>query len=1009
MRRRLLIPLLCGLWPLLAAAAPEPLPFEPPLPDLTVFLSVRFPTLEKPEIALPDVEPLLPPISAPALPSPTLAPDLSWKPHASLPQPGLLPCNPLGTVLGVPIQLLDCGRFRYSRGEFEEARDALEGAVRGSQDQLLVTEARYWLGEALLRLGRLDIAEQQFSLVLQVDPKSEAGDYARYSLGWIGLRLATPSAALTHFDTLLKGRLVADLIPHARHGRALALYGTDRLADARQEWQALSERPLPSQLQHEVIFWLGEAVGRSGEPVKAVEILNRFTSVALQSLRLESGIFRMGWWAIEAGQPLEAMKSFRWLLSAFPRTQEMAWARYGIVKASLLLNDLGGARREAQELRSAFPSHSLVLVSLLDLTHALLARGTFAEAGSLLQELQGLPPLQSAREQAQFTEYVSFLKAEALRRQGALSEAKAQYDAARAVNPSGELAAQAGYRAGQVAFFQRDYARAKAEVEPLLSRPLPEQLMAASLLLVGEASYWGRQYETARSAYERFLREFPQRSEAALAQASLGWAEFRLGRTGQASQSLAAFASNSPGHPEAPNALLLAAELALKDGNSLEGRNLLDRLINQSPSARQVDTALANRAILLLKAGQAEAASAELRDLLLRSPRASNTGQTHLAYGVARLQEKDAEGALAEFQTTLRAGDNPLARLGLGWAAWLSKQWETAGQAFRQVRTTRDPELRQLAEYGLAATAYARGAREEFKGLATGFLRVSPRHTVAPRLLYLLTGVAIEAKEWSEAEKLALRVATDYPASELSDDALFRVADAAERAGEGKVSRAMYRALMDRFRQSPFFEEARLGLGLSLAKSGDAAAAKPILSEFVAANPRDPRLPETLLTLAKSQESAGDAPNAKLSYGQLVHEFPQNPASIEARVGQGRLLLQEGRWEEARQLLEGALEAGEGQTAAQAAFTLGEGYKKSGHHEEAVEAYMTAAYVAPDSSWGQRALLNAGESLQALKRPEAAAAVYQKLLNRPGVDPALAKPARQALEQLGRTEESSKR
>jgi TolA-binding protein len=634
--------------------------------------------------------------------------------------------------------------------------------------------------------------------------------------------------------------------------------------------------------------------------------------------------------------------------------------------------------------------------------------GIVAKA-TLLQELLGLPPPPSAKEHVLFLEYVSFLKAEAFRRQGALAEARAQYEIARSVNPSGGVAAQATYRSGQVAFFQRDYARAKLEVEPLLSRPLPGQLMAASLLLAGEASYWARRYDDARGAYERFLREFPQRPEAALAQLGLGWAEFRLGRTNQASQSLANFASSYPGHPEAPNALLLAAELALRDGNLVEGRNLLDRLINQSPSARQVEVALANRAILLLKAGQAEVAREELRDLLLRSPLASNTGQIHLAYGVALLQSKDADGAITEFQTTLRVGDDPLARLGLGWAAWLSKQWETSTQAFAQLRSVRDQELLQLAEYGLAATAYARGAYGDFKNLANAFLRAWPRHATAPMLLYLLTGVAIDAKEWSEAGRLALRIASDYPTSAPSDDALFRVAAAAERASEVKLSREMYRALIDRFRQSPFIEEARLGLGLSLATSGDAAAAKPLLSEFATANPKDPRLPEALLTLGKSQERAGDMANAKLAYGQLIQEFPQNARSIEARVGQGRIFLQEGRWEEARQLLEGALEAGEGVTAAAAAFTLGEGYKKNGKHEEAVEAYMTAAYMAPESSWGQRALLSAGESLQALKRPESAATVYQKLLSRPAVDPALAKSARQALEKLGRPEEPSKR
>jgi len=445
----------------------------------------------------------------------------------------------------------------------------------------------------------------------------------------------------------------------------------------------------------------------------------------------------------------------------------------------------------------------------------------------------------------------------------------------------------------------------------------------------------------------------------------------------------------------------MAAELALKSGSLDGARSLLDRLINQSPSARQVEVALFNRALLRLKKGEPREAADELRDLLVRAPIMPNVAQVHLAYGVALLRVGEGAVAATEFQTALRNGDDLLGRLGLGWAALSSGQWDLALDAFNRARSSGDPEYRQLNEYGIAAVQLKSGKLDEFKKLAHAFLRAVPRHSAAPTMLYLLTGVAIDAKEWNEAGKLALRLASDYPTSDPADDALFRVGEAAERAGESKVSRDAYRLLLDRFRQSPFIESARLGLGLSLAKSGEAAGAKSVLSEFVAANPKDPRLPEALMALGKSQETAGDQTNAKLFYSRLVQEFTQNPLAIEARVGHGRILQQEGRWDEARQMLEGAMEAAEGPTAAAAAaFTLGEGYRKSGKHDEAVEAYMTAAYIAPDSNWGQRGLLNAGESLQALKRPEAAMTVYKKLLSRPGGDSDLTKAARQALEKL---------
>ena len=49
-------------------------------------------------------------------------------------------------------------------------------------------------------------------------------------------------------------------------------------------------------------------------------------------------------------------------------------------------------------------------------------------------------------------------------------------------------------------------------------------------------------------------------------------------------------------------------------------------------------------------------------------------------------------------------------------------------------------------------------------------------------------------------------------------------------------------------------------------------------------------------------------------------------------------------------------------------------------NEEAADAYMTAAYVAPDSVWARRALLGAGRAFAAPKQNDAAVIVYKKLL-----------------------------
>jgi hypothetical protein len=62
---------------------------------------------------------------------------------------------------------------------------------------------------------------------------------------------------------------------------------------------------------------------------------------------------------------------------------------------------------------------------------------------------------------------------------------------------------------------------------------------------------------------------------------------------------------------------------------------------------------------------------------------------------------------------------------------------------------------------------------------------------------------------------------------------------------------------------------------------------------------------------------------------------------------------------------------------------------------------MTAAYLAPDSAWGRKALLGAGQSLTALRQSDSAVIVYKKLVAAKGVEPELAESARSALKTLG--------
>jgi TolA-binding protein len=986
-RLGLLLTLLLPLGPALAEE-PRPLPLELPPPDLALLLPLAAPPLDKPAVKPPELPLPDPPHVIPELPAARLPVDFSRLLMAPLSPPGVWPCNPLGTLFGAPGQLFECGRARFQRGELEEARVTLEEVVRVAAERALAGEARYWLGETLLRLGRPEAAERSFLLAAQEGPRGEIVTYATQRLGWIALHLDDPARALRHFEAFWRSPAVATLDPYARHGRARALHGLGRYQEALEAWQALSKLSLPRPLALEITFWLGETLARLGDFKAAVEHLQRFTSAA-PAPGIETGSLRLGWWSLAADRPEEAEKAFRWLLASHPQTSEWLWARVGLARVLMARGDWPGAREEIRQLQAGDPAHPLVRPALLLLSRWAVEHGRFEPVHLLHQEMLALELGPGARA------YTLLLDGEAYRREGQGAEARSQLGLVRASQPGGPLGWMAGLHLAQLDLEAREFSGAARESASLLSQPLPLDLRAFALLLNAEARYWARDWEGSVESFGRFLVEFPGHPEAGGALVSMGWAELRRGNADAARQRWAEFAGAFPADPRVPEALLLTAELAGQVDEAV-AMELLEQFLSRYPGYAQADVAVLNRAILRLRAGRSREAREEFETLVGRGPAFLFLGRARLALGASLLALRGLDEGAREFKQALEQGEGALAHLGAASVALSLRHWEEAARGFQEARDLGTARIARAAEYGLAAVALNEGRRDEFRGAGASLLQAPPSASVVPALLYVLGGLEAEGRNWSEARKLTFQLVSQHPVSRFADHGLFRLASSASAGGEWSVAREAFQLIEERYPRSPFAEAARLGLSEALLRSGAPADARRRLEASVTA-PGDPRLPRALFLLAEAREASGARPAAIEAYARFVREYPNTEGAMVARVAQGRLLQQEGRWEEAREPLERALLAPDLVTAGEAAYRLGEGLRARRAYEEAAEAYMTAVYLAPGSVWAQRALLGAGQSFQALKQTESAGIVLRKLLTLPDVEAELARQAQAAL------------
>src|SRR5262249_51724358 len=315
-----------------------------------------------------------------------------------------------------------------------------------------------------------------------------------------------------------------------------------------------------------------------------------------------SGYLALGWWSRAAGQPADAVKAYRALLSAYPGAPEAPWARVGLVRALLDLGDYPAAREEASKLNAADRSGTFSVPAWLMIRQSLAVTPRGDDARALDEDLLGRtlePPTRT---------WVLLVSAEQASQSGQRDEARTGFDLVRQSPGPPVFGQYAALRLVQSDFQSREFAQAEAGVKSLLDESLPADLRAAALVIGGEASYWARNYDEAVGFYTRFLTDAPNQPGAPNVVLAIGWAELRRGRLDAARQRWTSFAQQAPSDPHAAEALLLAAELAAKAGDIQTARAQLNEVVLKFPNTEPGQVAILNRSILSIDAGRASEA-----------------------------------------------------------------------------------------------------------------------------------------------------------------------------------------------------------------------------------------------------------------------------------------------------------------------------------------------------------------------------------------------------------------
>ena len=330
---------------------------------------------------------------------------------------------------------------------------------------------------------------------------------------------------------------------------------------------------------------------------------------------------RLGWWRREAGQPLEAVKTYRGLLAAYPRTAEAAWARAGLVRALLDLDDYAAARAEARLLRHGGPHER--------------PRADGAAAARSLRRREeshrGCRDAAHGAARARARRPDPRLRAGAQRRVPSPGRSGRRGPRALRRRPPGP-----GQRRGPR--LRRRPARADRARGPAARagpRPADRLLTETPTPAVRVLRHPHRRRGLLRPApvrsrgrllYAATLAEPSQPAAASSVRLALGWAELRRGRPDAARAEWVRFVRDAPGDSRVPAVLLLSAEQAAQAGDDAGARALLDRLIARFPDERAGQPRAPRTTPILAAAGGRRGGA--LRDLDALAGRAADSRRT---------------------------------------------------------------------------------------------------------------------------------------------------------------------------------------------------------------------------------------------------------------------------------------------------------------------------------------------------------------------------------------------
>ncbi len=558
------------------------------------------------------------------------------------------------------------------------------------------------------------------------------------------------------------------------------------------------------------------------------------------------------------------------------------------------------------------------------------------------------------------------------------------------IDPAVKL--QARFQRAWVQYRNQAYEQAQPTFEQVYNTAPNSKVGKEALFWSADAHYQMKEFGPASNQFAAFIRQYPDHDLIGAAHYSLGWSYFQMGSFGKAIAPLKEFLDNY----EPPEIALFPydTDTQLRLGDSYyavgdyEGAiKTYQEAVGAEPGG---DYAMFQIANSYYRAESTYEAVTTFRKFLRIYPysRLREQAQYNIAY--IYLNSGNYTQAIEEFQTVINKYPNTTwaarSQYNIGDAYYNSGDYQKAIEAYKTVME-KYPKSDYIIEAvnGIQYAQLSAGKSDSSSAVLEDFLDDNPQTTTADRLRYRQAETLMQSGDYSSAiEELRqyIRITNNQ---QLLPEAQFSLANAYEQTNQMQQAVETYNLVVESYPNSERAAPSLAALGRISYSQGRYQQSLEYFKQLGDSSQRY-RL-EAYIGMGNAQLAMGNILDAKSRYQSALD---MNGSFDPARVGLGKVAIENGNYSEARDRLSLVAESNTTEIGAEAQYLLGVVEQEQQQFEQALEAYsnVSVLYSAHDN-WVSKSMLRSAECyIQLGNRGEARNTLNAIVENYPGTEEA---------------------